>query len=69
VNLPGGIYLYQRERFKQEGLKLNFIKPELNKYQQYNNKFVSKLSIIDVIMYNSVDNVKNKLNDYKIVYK
>ena len=69
VNPPGGIDLYERERFKQEGLKLNFIKPELNKYQQYNNKFVSKLSIIDVIMYNSVDNVKNKLNDYKIVYK
>ena len=67
INLPGGINLYERERFNKEGLKLNFIKPELNEYQQYNNKFTSNLSIIDVIMFNSVGDVKNRLNKFKIV--
>ena len=69
VNPHGGIDLYEREAFKREGVDLNFIIPDLKEYQQYNETFISSLSIIDVIMFNSVDEVKNKLEEYKLLYK
>ena len=37
------------------------------RYKQYENSFVSNLSIIDVIMFNSIPGVRNMLNDYQLV--
>jgi len=69
VNPYGGVGLYERAAFKQEGIDLNFIIPDLKEYQQYNENFISNLSIIDVIMFNSVDDIKNQLKKYKLLYR
>ena len=69
VNPNGGVDLYERVVFKQKGIDLNFIIPDLKEYQQYNEDFIPNLSIIDVIMFNSVDEVKNKLKEYKLLYR
>jgi len=69
VNPNGGVDLYERAVFKQKGIDLNFIIPDLKEYQQYNEDFIPNLSIIDVIMFNSVDEVKNKLKEYKLLYR
>ena len=69
INPNGGMDLYKREVFKQKGIDLNFIIPDLKEYQQYNENFIPNLSILDVIMFNSVDEVKNKLTEYNILYR
>jgi hypothetical protein len=67
INPIGGIELYSKQRFSDKGLELLFIKPNLRDYKQFSNDFVPALSIIDVLMFNSVTEVKNMLNDYQFV--
>lgn len=67
INAIGGQELYKKEGFFQEGIILNFLKMEEIKYKQFNNEFVPNLSIIDVMMFNSKDLVKEMLNSYRLV--
>ena len=54
VNLPGGKVLYSKKEFLNHGIKINFIDRGEIIYKQFNNSFVPWLSIIDVLMFNSV---------------
>jgi hypothetical protein len=67
INAPGGFDLYNKEDFSSQGLQLNFIKPVLHSYKQFQNNFISSLSIIDVLMFNNIDRVHEMLNDYELV--
>jgi hypothetical protein len=58
INPIGGITLYSDTTFKQNQIKLQFIKTSFIQYPQFNNEFVPWLSILDVLMFNGVDNVK-----------
>jgi len=69
VNLHGGIDLYEKEMFKKDGVDLTFTIPELAAYPQFSEEFIPNLSIIDVMMFNSVDEVNCKLQQYKLLYK
>jgi len=66
INPIGGIELYSREIFKNEGIDLYFLKSKDISYRQFNNEFVPWLSIIDVIMFNSRDYLKIALNNFEI---
>lgn len=63
INPIGGVELYSNKKFLENGIKLNFLKSKPIVYKQYNNEFISWLSIIDVIMFNSKEQVKNYLNE------
>ncbi len=65
-NAIGGVDLYSREVFNLNEIKLNFLQTELVEYNQFGNKFVPNLSIIDVMMFNSKDSVKQMLNCYSL---
>ena len=67
INAIGGIELYDKEIFSQQNITLNFIKSENIEYKQFNNKFIPWLSIIDVMMFNSVEDIKKYLNSYTLV--
>lgn len=67
INSIGGIDLYSKEEFKQNGIDLYFIKTKDIKYNQFKNEFIPNLSIIDVLMFNSKDKVKELLNEYELV--
>ena len=67
INSIGGVELYDKEIFKQSGIKLNFIKSNLIQYKQLNNEFMPWLSIIDVMMFNSKEQIKEYLNNYTLV--
>ena len=67
INSIGGIELYDKETFKQNNIKLNFIKSNPIQYKQFNNEFVSWLSIIDVLMFNSKEQIKEYLNNYTLI--
>jgi hypothetical protein len=67
INSIGGVELYDKTIFKQNGIKLNFIKSNPIKYKQFNNEFVSWLSIIDVMMFNSKEQIQEYLNEYTLI--
>lgn len=66
-NAIGGIELYSFDRFRKNGIILSFLKTNEITYQQFNNEFVSNLSIIDVMMFNSRYKIKRILNDYTLI--
>lgn len=58
VNAIGGMELYSRERFREKGIELKFIKSKPIEYTQFGNTFVPWLSIIDVMMFNPLDMIR-----------
>jgi hypothetical protein len=66
VNPHGGNTLYSKDYFALNKVKLSFIENELVPYRQFNEIFVSGLSIIDVLMFNSKEETNNMLNRYKL---
>ena len=67
INSIGGVELYNKETFKQNNIELNFIKSNPVQYTQFNNEFVPWLSIIDVMMFNSKEQIKEYLNNYTLI--
>ena len=51
VNPVGGAFLYDKARFRASGIDLEFFEPKLNCYHQGQDRFVSRLSIIDILMF------------------
>ena len=62
INPIGGLELYDREVFQKQHIDLNFLKTSEVVYTQFNHEFVPFLSIIDVIMFNSKEKIKEFLN-------
>ncbi|ODS40527.1 MAG: hypothetical protein A7315_02515 [Candidatus Altiarchaeales archaeon WOR_SM1_79] len=67
INPIGGMELYSKEKFSKHGIKLNFIKMNELVYHQGKSDFIPDLSIIDVLMWNSKEDIKNMLNNYTLV--
>ncbi len=66
VNPIGGIQLYTRDEFKNEGIDLHFLEANDFEYKQFNNEFVSWLSIIDVMFFNSKEAIAEILTKYSL---
>ena len=62
LNPIGGLELYNKEHFEASDLALNFIKTNPFKYKQFENEYVPFLSIIDVLMFNSKEEVIQLVN-------
>lgn len=68
VNPIGGQDLYARETFAENGISLKFLKPALIEYTQFDAPFVPWLSIIDVLMFNALEDVRDRfLPGYELV--
>ncbi len=68
VNSIGGMELYDRREFGMRGIDLKFIRPKPFEYTQYGSAFVSWLSIVDVLMFNSIDVVRSCVkNNYEMI--
>lgn len=68
-NAIGGQELYDYDIFEQNNINLNFVQANLSEYKQYKNDFVPGLSIIDIMMFNSKEKIKEMLNDYELITK
>lgn len=66
INAAGGVEIYDKSYFLSQGVTLSFLKGTLPTYRQYEGVFVSTLSIIDVMMFNTVDRIQEYLNDYEL---
>ena len=67
INAIGGQELYDKKEFAENGIRLNFLKANLREYKQFKNEFVAGLSIIDIMMFNSKEEIKEMLNDFELV--
>jgi len=67
INAEGGIALYSKDYFKKFGIDLFFIKNHIQEYKQFNNEFIPYLSIIDVLMFNSVEQTNNMLDEFDLL--
>lgn len=63
-NPIGGKELYSYEDFKKQGISLSFIKMTDVKYDQGTSEFHPNLSIIDVLMFNSKEDIGKLLSNY-----
>jgi|AntDeeMinimDraft_5_1070356.scaffolds.fasta_scaffold04858_4 hypothetical protein len=66
VNAPGGRKLYEKADFSAKGLDLKFIDSLSVEYPQYGSQFVPNLSIIDVLMNCSRDQVIEYMKRYEL---
>ncbi len=64
VNPPGGRALYEASAFERHGLSLKFLLPRLHPYPQFDAGFVPGLSIIDALMFNPADRVRELVLDH-----
>ena len=67
INPIRGIKLYNEVDFFQNNLELYFIKSEPIYYKQFDNEFVDRLSILDVIMFNSIEATQLLLSKFKLI--
>lgn len=65
VNPIGGTELYSKEEFKKNKLNLFFLETQKIEYKQFNTDFVPWLSILDILMFNSKEETKSFLNNYR----
>ena len=66
-NAIGGQELYSFEDFKAQDITLKFLKTSDIVYEQFGNEFQPNLSIVDVMMFNSREQVQQMLNEYTLI--
>jgi hypothetical protein len=66
-NAIGGQELYDKNEFAYQNIDLKFLKAEIMPYQQFNNEFIPCLSILDILMFNSVEEVNRMLDKFKLI--
>lgn len=66
-NAAGGQELYDYESFSSQGIRLKFIDTGAVSYRQFGEEFIPNLSIIDVLMFNSLEDTKAYLNRFETI--
>lgn len=68
INPIGGQLLYNKIKFQENGIVLNFINSQISPYSQNTDSFINYLSIIDTMMFCSPKEIKsNLINQYKLL--
>ena len=67
INPIGGLELYQNSAFSERGLDLIFIRSRPIVYPQFSDNFVPWLSILDLLMFNSTDQIKLWLGEFDVI--
>lgn len=67
INPIGGTELYEKNAFLEKGITLHFLKTSEITYSQFSDTFIPWLSILDVMMFNSADEIKSILEKHSLV--
>lgn len=68
VNAIGGMELYSKDDFSCKGVELKFIRSKPFEYPQFGGEFVPWLSIIDVMMFKSIETIRKCLEtNYELI--
>jgi hypothetical protein len=66
INAAGGKNLYDKSSFLENKIELKFLCGIPPEYSQFNKSFVSGLSIIDVLMFNSKEKTLSYIHNYRL---
>jgi hypothetical protein len=68
INAIGGKSLYSQDFFGRNGIELKFLRSKSEKiiYNQFGDTFLPGLSIVDILMFNSSQEVHKFLEDYSL---
>lgn len=66
-NAIGGMELYDKNEFASHGIDLKFLETEITPYQQLGHNFVPYLSILDILMFNSVEEINMMLDKFNLI--
>lgn len=64
VNPIGGTTIYDKDDFRAQGLALHFLQSKPYEYPQFSAAFVPWLSIIDVLMFNPLERVRELIGSH-----
>ncbi len=67
INPIGGVELYDKKSFESNDIKLNFIKTTPIEYAQFKLPFIPYLSVIDLLMFNSKEQINALLTQFELV--
>lgn len=67
VNPPGGQSFFDKEKYESNNIKLQFLESRLRPYIQRIGRFEPGLSILDAMMFCKNDEIKDMLEDYRII--
>ncbi|MGE4518381.1 MAG: WbqC family protein [Desulfobacteraceae bacterium] len=67
INPLGGQQLYDKKIFAYNNIDLYFLQTNQIEYKQFTNEFIPSLSIIDILMFNSVEEIKNHLTQFVLL--
>jgi hypothetical protein len=66
VNPPGGKEFFNIQKYSEKNIKLTFLSNKVDNYNQNRTNFEGGLSIIDLLMFNSVEEVNYLIDSYEI---
>lgn len=66
-NPPGGMDFFDKSKYDNAGIDLKFQKVALSEYNQKRTPFEAGLSIIDVMMFNSPEEINIMLDNFELV--
>ena len=66
INPVGGLEIFDKEKFDSNKINLEFLETQNITYKQKGNQFEAGLSIIDVMMFNSPEEITEMLTKYTI---
>ena len=66
VNAPGGRELFDPQAFASHGIALQILEPQLVPYPQGSGPFIAGLSILDLLMWNSPQEVRQLISQYSL---
>lgn len=67
INPIGGQELYSKIDFSNNGMDLFFIKTLKIEYNQFENDFIPWLSMLDILMFNTIEETHHLLDQYELV--
>ncbi|HEY6489985.1 MAG: WbqC family protein [Terracidiphilus sp.] len=68
VNAIGGLELYSKDDFLARNIKLKFIRSKPFQYRQFDDEFVPWLSIVDVLMFNARETIREAVHsNYELI--
>lgn len=67
INPIGGMEFFDRKKYENNGVNLQFQKMTIAAYSQRREGFEPGLSIIDVMMFNSKDEINKMLDNYELI--
>jgi WbqC-like protein family len=66
-NPEGGLTFFNKDKYDNVGIDLKFMRMHTKQYAQFTNEFLPSLSIIDVLMFNSKEEIHKMLQDYELI--